>query len=99
MDVFEAIAGRRSVKKLTDDAPPPELIEKLLEAAVFAPNHRESQPWRFYVLMGDGRAAFGDALAESIRAELEGRKSAEKIERKMHSARRKPMRAPVIIVV
>lgn len=99
MDVFEAIGGRRSIKKLTDETPPTELIEKLLEAAVVAPNYHDSQPWRFFVLTGEGRRAFGDVLAESIRVELQGKKSEEKIERKMHSARRKPMRAPVIIVV
>ena len=39
MDVFEAIHNRHSIKKLKQDAVPRELIEKLLDAAVQAPNH------------------------------------------------------------
>lgn len=55
MTVLEAIKARRSVPKLRPDPVPREIIEQMLEAAVWAPNHRMTEPWRFYVLT-DGQA-------------------------------------------
>jgi nitroreductase len=51
--VIEAIKTRRSVAKLRPDPVPREVIEQMLEAAVWAPNHRMTEPWRFYVLIDD----------------------------------------------
>ncbi len=62
MNVFEAIQTRRSIKKFTDRAVSREEIERLLEAAVQAPNHRMTEPWRFYVLGAEARRAFGTVL-------------------------------------
>ncbi|MEO5887928.1 MAG: nitroreductase family protein, partial [Anaerolineales bacterium] len=49
MEVFEAIYHRHSQKKVKPDALPRALIEKLLDAAVQAPNHYKVRPWRFVV--------------------------------------------------
>jgi nitroreductase len=60
MEVYQAIARRRTIKKYRADAIPRELIERLLDAAVQAPNHFQTLPWRFTVLTGaakDGLAA------------------------------------------
>ncbi len=65
MDVFEAIHNRHSEKKVKQDAVPRELIETLLDAAVQAPNHYKVRPWRFVVLMGEGRKKLGDVMAAS----------------------------------
>jgi nitroreductase len=62
MDVTKAIAERRSVKRFADQPVPREKIEVLLRAAVQAPNHRLTQPWRFYVLGPEARRAYGAAL-------------------------------------
>jgi nitroreductase len=62
MNVGEAIAARRSIKRFADRAVTREEIEQLLDAAVLAPNHRLTQPWRFYVLGPDARRAYGAAL-------------------------------------
>ncbi len=64
MNVFEAIAQRRSVKKFLDRPVPQEAIEALLQAATLAPNHRTTQPWRFYVLGPESRRGYGLALGE-----------------------------------
>jgi nitroreductase len=66
MDVFEAIHGRQSIKKVKPDPIPREMIEKLLSAAVQAPNHHKVRPWRFVVLTGDGRKKLGDVFAASF---------------------------------
>ena len=62
MDLHEAIRTRRSVRQFTDRAISREEIERLLDAAVQAPNHRLTQPWRFYVLGPEARRAYGEAL-------------------------------------
>ncbi len=62
MDVFEAIHSRRSVRQFTDRLVTRAEITRLLDAAVQAPNHRMTQPWRFYVLGPDARRAYGAAL-------------------------------------
>ena len=62
MTIFDAIRNRRTVKRFNARAVTREEIERLLEAAVHAPNHRLTQPWRFYVLGPDARGAYGLAL-------------------------------------
>jgi nitroreductase len=46
MDVFEAIKGRRSIGMVKQDLIKQEVIEQLLEAATWAPNHHHTEPWR-----------------------------------------------------
>ena len=62
MQILDAISARRSIKKFTSRTPTREEIERLLAAAVAAPNHRLTQPWRFYVLGPDAREAYGLVL-------------------------------------
>jgi len=62
MDVLEAIRTRRSVKQFTHRPVARDEIERLLELAVLAPNHRMTQPWRFYVLGPETRRAYGEVL-------------------------------------
>lgn len=47
--VLDAIAARRTIKDYTGDPLPRADLERLLEAATWAPNHRLTQPWRFYI--------------------------------------------------
>jgi nitroreductase len=56
MDVLTAIHTRHSTGKVKPDPVPRAVIEKLLLAAVQAPNHHKVRPWRFVVLSG-GRAS------------------------------------------
>jgi len=50
MDVFEAIRGRRSVRRYKPDAVPKKLVEKILDAARWAPSGGNIQPWKFIVI-------------------------------------------------
>ena len=58
----ELIARRRSIKQFTDRVPSPQEIEALLEQVAQAPNHRMTQPWRFYVLGPRARRGYGASL-------------------------------------
>lgn len=50
MELMDAIKGRRSVRKFTDEPVPREVIDKLVEAAMWAPSGQNLQPWYFVVL-------------------------------------------------
>jgi nitroreductase len=60
MDALEAIQRRTSVRRFRPDPVPRATIERLLECAVRAPNHKLTEPWRFAVLTGEARARFAD---------------------------------------
>jgi len=71
MRASDAIRERRSIKRFADRPVSREDIETLLAAATLAPNHRLTQPWRFYVLGPEARYAYGLALGERKARKLE----------------------------
>ena len=98
MDIIESIAARRSLGKMRPDAPPKELIERVLQAGVHAPNHYDTQPWRFFVLTNEGRSEFGEVLAQALSRRLSEADPTQR-DALMKGERAKPMRSPVLIVV
>jgi nitroreductase len=64
MQTIDAITARRSVKRFTNRPIRRDEIEPLLELAVLAPNHRLTEPWRFYILGPEARYGYGLALGE-----------------------------------
>lgn len=98
MDVLEAIRNRRSVGRVKPDPVPKDMIEKMLEAAVWAPNHYRTEPWRFIVLSGDGRRRLSEALENIAKAGMDDPDTDEN-RRIWQLAGQKAYRAPVIIVV
>ena len=85
MNTLEAIESRRSTKQFASRPVRRAELERLLEAAVRAPNHRLTQPWRFYVLGPEARRAYGAALGARKAKRLEdpdaARQVVEKVER------------------
>lgn len=71
MQTLDAIRARRSIKRFTQRPISRTEIESLLDAAVLAPNHRLTNPWRFHVLGPDARHAYGLALGERKARKLE----------------------------
>ena len=65
MDVQEALLNRRSIRKYTEDPVPPELIEKIMTAAIWAPSGSNTQPWRFYVATGAKRNELIQAMIDA----------------------------------
>lgn len=58
MSVADTIKNRVSTAKFTAEWVNPEKIIELLETAVYAPNHKMRQPWRFIILEGLGKEKF-----------------------------------------
>ena len=50
MDVYEAIASRKSIRAFQEKDVPEEMISRLLEAARLAPSASNRQEWRFIVV-------------------------------------------------
>jgi nitroreductase len=50
MDLFEALKGRRSVRKYAERDVPDDVLEQVLEAARCAPSWANTQCWRFVVV-------------------------------------------------
>jgi nitroreductase len=67
--LLNTIATRRSFG-LKEVAPEPidlALVERLLEAANWAPSHGKTEPWRFVVYSGGARGVVGDAFGAAFR--------------------------------
>jgi nitroreductase len=86
LNVLDSIQTRRSIKQFTDRPISREEIEWLLEAAVKAPNHRITEPWRFYVLGEQARRAFGLVLGGRKAKRVEDPEAAEAVVRKVADA-------------
>ena len=95
-DILGALRMRRSIGKLQGDVSD-EQIRALIEAAVWAPNHRLTEPWRFIVLRGAARERLGRAWAEV--AAKKTRLHGEEREAFLRREAAKPARAPALIVV
>lgn len=94
--VLAAIQSRRSIGRVTEEPPPRELIERVLEAGRWAPSHHLTEPWRFFVLAGAARellgALMGDIAAAGVADVEEARVAYER-------AAAKPLRAPYVVAV
>lgn len=96
--VFEAIRQRRSVGQVKQEEPTREQIERILEAATYAPSHHVTEPWHFFVVTGAAREGLGHVMAASLSMRMENR-TCEKARVQLLRERNKPLRAPVIITV
>lgn len=91
-EVLTTIVNRRSIGAMLPDAPPPEQIAMMLDAATQAPNHHRTEPWFFHVITGDARAWLGATAADAMQERGEA-------EAAVNKARGSFLRAPVVIAV
>ena len=64
--IFDLIAKRRSIFPVQYNDKPidKETLEKILEAANWAPTHKKTEPWRFKVLLGKKKDEMGAFLSK-----------------------------------
>jgi len=94
MEVIDAIFSRQSYGRFKSDPVPHDVIERLLSAAVQAPNHYKIRPWRFVVLTGTGRERLGQVMANAFLAD-----HPDLPPEALEKERNKPLRAPLVIAV
>ncbi|WP_343487349.1 nitroreductase [Allomuricauda sp. d1] len=73
MDIFDLIRNRRSVfpAQYNDKPIAKKDVEKILEAANWAPTHKKTEPWRFTVLTGEAKEKLGLFLSYKYMATTE----------------------------
>ncbi len=95
--VLDNIRARRTTPftKVKPDPIAEEHVALLLEAANWAPTHRHTEPWRFTLFAGSGRARLAQTLADTYKA-VAGDAFTE---RKLEKALTRPMHTPVVAAV
>ncbi|PCI51484.1 MAG: nitroreductase [Alphaproteobacteria bacterium] len=97
MPVIEAIKLRNSNALMTEADVDPDVIRQILDAAVCAPVHHRTNPWRFLVIRGAGRKKLGEVMADHLARDFDDPDSPKNV-KFLEKIRKKPLRAPVIIV-
>ena len=98
MDAITAIHRRTSVRRFRPEPVPRETIETLLEAAVRAPNHKLTEPWRFVVLTDAARDRFAELRARQRLARFPDPAS-EEAQSASDKLRKETEQTPALIVV
>jgi nitroreductase len=68
MRALELLLSRQSVGMLEEPAPQGAELDLILDAGLRAPDHGRLRPWRFVLIRGDERLAWGERLAEAAQA-------------------------------
>jgi coenzyme F420-0:L-glutamate ligase/coenzyme F420-1:gamma-L-glutamate ligase len=97
---WRLIRGRRSIRRYEPRPVPRILLEKLLEAATWAPSAHNRQPWRFCVVTSAStKRKLSDSMSEQWRRDLaaDGIDTAT-IERRIAISHARLISAPALIV-
>src|SRR5919112_390708 len=98
--LMDALLGRRSVRYYLGREVPEEEVDRVLEAARWAPSPHGRQPWRFAVISrAETKARLAEAMGEEWRSNLEmDGPSAEAVEKRLEGSRRRLLDAPVLVL-
>lgn len=94
MEAMSALLSRASSSKLVPPAPDGEVLARILDAGLRAPDHGALRPWRFLVVTGAGLARLAGAGEAALRRREPGAKRED-----VARAREKLTRAPMAIVL
>ena len=95
-EIIDFLLTRRSVtaRNLTDPGPSAEQLDMIMRAAHRVPDHGKLGPWRFIVLKGDARVAFGEVLGAAFKSE-----NPDAFDEQIEIEKERFQRAPVIVTV
>ena len=99
MDILEAIATRRSVRRFATREVPRDVVRELIAAACAAPAPHHSRPWRFVEVRPETRPRLIEAMAAAWRADLEADgRPAQALEAPLARSRRQLTDAPLLLL-
>ncbi len=100
-DLQRLVQARRSIRRYTPDPVAPELIERLLTAAIWAPSAHNRQPWRFATVAAPAtKARLAQAMGDRLRADrLADGDSTEAVEADVGRSQARITGAPAVVVV
>jgi coenzyme F420-0:L-glutamate ligase/coenzyme F420-1:gamma-L-glutamate ligase len=99
--LMNELLGRRSVRRYLDKEVPEEVVQRVLEAARWAPSPHGRQPWRFAVVTREEtKARLAEAMGEEWRSNLQmDGQSAEVVEKRLEGSRRRLLDVPVLVLL
>ncbi|WP_026677588.1 nitroreductase family protein [Fictibacillus gelatini] len=89
--VADVIKARRSIKRFTNEPVSESLLVELLNTAIWAPNHKLREPWRFIAFKDNGRERLLNAALSTV--------SSDKKEQSREKFQKKIMNAPLHLVI
>jgi nitroreductase len=94
--LIDFLTSRQSIKALdlAEPAPDDAALERLLRAAVTAPDHGALRPWRFLAIRGEARDRLADVFESAQRA-----RDPDSDADAIATLRSKPLRSPLIVAV
>lgn len=95
MDALTALHTRTSVNLLCEPGPTRSQLENIVKAGLRACDHRALRPWKYLIIEGDARNAFGNLMVH-VKTVMDNAQPDAEMAAKLRS---KPMRAPCILVV
>lgn len=97
-EITEIIKNRRTIypEDFSDRKVHREIVERLLNNAIWAPTHGMTQPWRFKVFMGEAIPRLANQLAEMYKQTTPAEKFLEK---KYNNFKERPLKSTVVIAV
>lgn len=99
MNVYDAIENRRTIFRFKPDPLPADVLERILTAGIWAPNHHLTEPWRFFVLGNEVRGVLAERFATIQLAKLPAGMEPDQLAAKRDLARGKFLDKPVIVAV
>jgi nitroreductase len=94
VEAIDLLLARRSVSKLVDPAPEGAALDRILRAALRAPDHGTLRPWKILLVRGEAREKLGAIWAEAMR-----RREPDVGEEELEREKRKALRSPLVAIV
>ncbi|MEO0813027.1 MAG: nitroreductase [Myxococcota bacterium] len=100
MHVYDALIQRRTVHAYDPREVPADVLERALEAARWAPNHKLTNPWRFYLMGEKTKAQVAEVAADLAGATArQSGADEERVAMVSDVGRQKILTSPVLIAV
>lgn len=98
MNLKDIIKGRRSISSYQDKKVSTELMKELLDIAIWVPNHKLTEPWRFVFIQGEAKQKLAEINRKVARSKSKDA-TEEELEKVGENAYQKIMGVPFIMLV
>jgi len=92
-EVIELMCKRVSCPRLESPAPSSDILDKVFQAGLRAPDHMLLRPWRYLIVQGDARGRLGELFCDAAISD-----STDLTEAQREKYRAMPLRAPMLII-
>lgn len=98
---LELLLGRRSIRRYQEKSVPKSIVDKVLEAAIWAPSAHNRQPWRFVVIVApEIKSQLAQAMGKQLKKDLiKDGIDASVIEKDVSRSYQRITSAPILVLV